>query len=241
MKKIPNINLNKYELRELLLWHKVTSGSEASIYESNNPQTLYKIFWDYHKKIPMNDNKVEKINLLYQMQLEYSVVPVSTISYNDMIIGYEMTTNPGLQRYQLYQLKNDELLYFLRKTQEILEYFTNNGIIYGDVASRNILFNKETGEIMFCDMDNIMIHNYDMDVIPNQLLEYSIMCGMDDGVHPYMHNLMTMEAYQLYLRYCTNHTINKNFHYPARRVIHSMEDPRKFSGEYLIKYKKKNK
>ena len=240
MKMIPNINLTKNELRELLC-HKVMAGNEASIYESNNPQTLYKIFWDYNKKIPMNENKIKKINLLYQRQLEYSIIPVSTISYKNMIIGYEMTTDPGLQSYQLYQLKKKELLYFLNRTKEILEYFTSQDIIYGDVASRNILFNKDTGEIKFCDMDNIMIDKYDMDIIPNQLLEYTTVRGMDNGVHPYMHNIMTMEAYQSYLRYYTSTNINKNFHYHARKIIHSMEEPQKFKGEYLIKYKKKNK
>lgn len=238
---IPNVELTKDELHKLLACHKVMAGSEAIICESNNPYTLYKVFWNFNKKIPMNDNKVKKINLLYQKQLEYSIIPISTISFNDMIIGYEMTTDPGLQSYKLYQLKNDELLYFLKETKKILEYFTKQGIIYGDIAPRNILFNRDTGEIVFCDMDNIQIGNYAMDIIPNQLLEYSEKRGIDEDVHPFMHNIITMESYQLYLHYCSDYIINKHFHHPARKIIHSMEKPLNFDGEYLIKYKKKNK
>lgn len=241
MKTIPNIKINNDELRRLLCLNKVNYGSEASICEGSNPHTLYKIFWNYNRKIPMNDNKIEKIKLLYQMQLEHSIIPVSTISYDDMIIGYEMTTDLGLQSYNLCQLKRDELLYFLNTTRDILEYFTNQGIIYGDVVPRNILFNKETGEIKFCDMDNIQIGNYGMDIIPHKLLEYEAIRGIDYGVHPYMHNIMTMEAYQLYLYYCTNTNINNIFEHPARKIIHSMKNPKKFDDKYLIKYKKKNK
>ena len=80
-----------------------------------------------------------------------------------------------------------------------------------------------------------------MDIVPNQLLEYTTMRGMDYGVHPYMHNIMTMEAYQLYLHYCSNTDINKIFNHPAKKIIHSMKEPRKFEDKYLILHKKKNK
>jgi hypothetical protein len=238
---IPNINLNKEQLHYLLVNNKIFSGCEAIICESDNPYTLYKLFWNYNNQSPMPENKVKKIELLYKMQLEHSIRPVSTISYNDMIIGYEMTTDDNFQSYELFHLDRNELIYFLEKTKKILEYFTNNGIIYGDVETRNILLNRNTGEIRFCDMDNVQIRNYKMDKIPDKLANYEMLRGIDYDVHPFMHNIMTMEAYQLYLYYSSNMDIHKVFKYPSQKIIKSMKDPKEFNGKYLIKYKKKNK
>ena len=148
MNGIPNIELTEKQVYELLSKNKIFSGGEAIICENDSPFSLYKIFYDHERILPIGINKVKKINELYKMQLDYSVKPLATISLNDVIIGYEMTSDFDLESYKLYQLTGDELLYFLKQTKHILEYFLNHGIIYGDIDPRNILFNRKTTHII---------------------------------------------------------------------------------------------
>lgn len=239
MKRIPNIKLNEKQVQELLTKHKLAVGGEATICEAETPYTLYKIFSEYGMPKPMGDNKEKKITNLYQKDINYSIRPVSTISLNDMIIGYEMINEYDLDSFKLYQLNRDELLYFLKESKRILEYFSSKEIIYGDVESRNILFNRYTGEIKFCDMDNTQIDIYPMDKLPYSLTEYVKMRGIDNGVHPYMHNRMTLKAFEIYLYYSSKSDIKKVFERHTNSIIKSMIDPRKFNDEYIVTYIKK--
>lgn len=237
---IPNKILDKKEVNKLLI-NKVFSGSEAIICESDNPFTLYKVFTKGGIIQPMGKNKEKKIELLHQLQLDYSVKPIRTISYNDIVIGYEMTSDYSFDSYKLYQFTKDDLYIFLEKTKDILEYFSNKGIVYGDVEPRNILFNRETKEIQFCDMDNIQIGDLMMDVIPYNLCPYDYKYGIDDGVHSYMHNIMTLKAFNLDIYFSSRFSINRHFKRGAKKVILSMQDDEIFTKEYLIKYIKKHK
>ena len=241
MKNMPNIKLTEKEVQHFMTYRKLFMGGEAIICESDQPYTLYKIFTNYSKILHMGENKEKKIIELYNRQLDHSVKPVSTISLNDVIIGYEMVNEYDLSSYKLFQLSKDELLYFLNKTKEILEYFENEGIIYGDMEPRNILFNKETGEIKFCDMDNIQIDDYKMDLIPSGLLEYKTMRGIDKGVHPYMHNKMTLSALGLDI-FCSNKwELRKFLKKDGCNIVGSMKDINMFNSEYLLPHIKKYK
>lgn len=241
MKIIPNIKLTEKQVQELLTRHKLVTGGEATICDGDNPYTLYKLFSEYGIPKPMGDNKEKKIISLYQEDIDYSVRPVSTISLNDMIIGYEMINEYDFDSFKLYQLSREELLHFLRESKRILEYFSSKGIIYGDVEPRNILFNRYTGEIKFCDMDNTQIGIYPMDKLPYSLIEYDKMRGIDNGVHPYMHNIMTLRAFELDL-YCSSKSdVKKVFERYANSIIKSMRDPREFDDEYIVTYMKKYK
>lgn len=241
MNRIPNIKLNKNQVHELLTRHKLVTGGEATICEADNPYTLYKLFSNLGVPKAMGENKEKKIIELYQEDIDYSVRPVSTISLNDIIIGYEMTNEYDLECYKLYQLSNEELLYLLKESKRILEYFSSKGIIYGDIEPRNILFNRYTGEIKFCDMDNTQIGEYKMDKLPYSLIEYDKIRGIDDGVHPYMHNRMTLRAFELDL-YCSSKSdVKKVFKRHANDIIKSMRDPREFNDEYIVTYIKKYK
>ena len=238
---LPNIELSNEQLHHLLTCNKIITGGEAVICESDNPDTLYKVFWSYDRQLPMPENKIKKIELLYQMQLAHSVKPIRTISYRGMIVGYEMTTDYNFQNYKLFQLSREELIYFLNKTKEILEYFSSMGVIYGDIEPRNILFDRDNGVIEFCDMDNTQIGHYPMDKIPSDLIGYEMARGIDYGVPAFMHNIMTMGSYGLYLHCARDYAIHKIFRHPAKRIIHSMEEPRLFNGEYLITSKRYNR
>ena len=241
MKRIPNIKLTEKEVCELLTRHKIVTGGEATICEGGNPYTLYKMFSKSGKPMPMGENKERKVTKLYQKQLEYSVRPVSTISLGDVLIGYEMVDEYDFDSFKLYQLPPDELMHFLKETKNVLEYFTNKGIIYGDIEPRNILFNRYTGEIKFCDMDNIQIDDCSMDKFPYSLLEYVETRGIDNGVHPYMHNRLILGAFDLDM-YCSGkYALKKIFKRDGRKIIESMIEPKEFKDEYVLPYMKKYK
>ena len=192
MNSLPNKELTLEQVNMLLHQYILFSGGEASITESDKSYTVYKIFQKLGIPTFMSDNKKNKLNLIYQKNLDYSVKPVSTLSLDGELIGYEMTYDPEFENIHLLDLIVDrnELIYYLKKTKEALEYFSSQQIIYADFYSRNVLFNKRTGEIMFCDMDNIEIEDLKIDLLPYDLCEYDIYRGLDDGVHPFMHNKM---------------------------------------------------
>ena len=234
MKRIPNIVLNENEFKSLISYGRFATGGEAIICKGNNPNTLYKIFEYCGKPKPMGENKENKIIELYNKKIDYTVKPLSTISYNNIIIGYEMTHDYNLKSYKTYELNREELIYFLKETKRILEYFTNNEIIYGDLEPRNILFNKNNGEIKYCDIDNIHINNYTFDKLPNSLIEYKMRRGIDYGINPYMHNLMTLRALDLDLYFNIKSSLKKLINKKGRNIIKSMIEPLDFKNKYII-------
>lgn len=238
---IPNKEITQNQFHNLVTYQKLTSGGEATICETDNPYSLYKIFSFVDKPKPMNENKVKKISQLYEMKVEHSIQPLSTISLNDIIIGYEMTTDFGLEKSQLQFLPPEEQKYFLTKTKEILEYFSSLGIIYGDIEPRNILFNRETGEIRFCDMDNISLNGLPMDLTPSNVDVYTTYRPIDQGLHPYMHNIMTLKTLGLDSYWATKRELKQYFKRPAIKTVTSMKNPADFNNEYIIQYIKKLK
>jgi len=234
MRILPNTNIDEKELYCLLKKGRINRGNEGIICKGQNPNTLYKLFVNQGNPVAMGDNKEKKIIELYKKQISYSVKPVGTISFKNMIIGYEMIDEYNLDKYELYELNKQELIYFLKETKKILEYYSANDIIYGDIEARNILFNKITGEIKFCDMDNIQINQYKMDIIPYKLNYYKEFRKIDSGVHSYLHNLMTLDAFYLDCFYSSKWQLRKLFSYDGLKIIKSMQEPINFNNDYLI-------
>ena len=236
---LPNKELTLKEFKQIINYNRFDFGGEAVICETDNAYSLYKIFTHMQEPKTMKKSKVKKIELLHEIQPDYCITPIRTISLSGKIIGYEMTTDPNLETYKLYQLTNEELRYFLTKTKEILEYFSSLGIIYGDINYRNILFNRDTGEIKFCDMDNISINGIPMDIVPYTLQPYFHERGLDNGVHPYMHNIMTLKALNMDSYWATKAELRQNFKRPVIKIVSSMINPRDFNKEYIIQHIKK--
>ena len=111
--------------------------------------------------------------------------------------------------------------------------------MYGDVAPRNILINKDSGRLVFCDMDNIKLDNFEMDLVPPTFYYYSESRGIDDGVQPYMHNIMTLKAFGLDMLCSTNYELKKYFKRTGRKIVDSMKKPDNFNDEYIIEHIKK--
>ena len=239
MSKMANIKMSSEQLRHLIYGERVNIGAEAAICETGKCSSLYKIFVDYNKPRPMGESKEKKIEFLYDNPIEYSVRPISMVSLEDVIVGYEMTTDYSFDTYKLYQLSPQELICFLKRTKYILEYFESKGIIYGDLAPRNILLNRETGEIQFCDMDNIQVNGIEMEKVPSALFAYLADEGKEKNIHAFVHNKMTLEAFNMDEFYSSDYEVRKLFSAKGVETLHSMRNPKDFNGEYLISHLKK--
>lgn len=236
---IPNKAITRDEFYRLIDYQKLTSGGEATICESDTPFSVYKLFYHCSKPVAMPENKVKKISRLYDEKVDYSVHPLCTISLDDVIVGYEMTSDIDLKPAKIRFLPIEEKKYFLTKTKEILEYFSSLGIIYGDVEPRNILFDRNTGRIEFCDMDNIAWDELPMDLLSYHVLDYNAARPIDKNLHPYMHNLMTLRSLEVDTYWATKSEIKEHFKRPAIKTIKSMKDPANFNNEYIVQYLKK--
>ena len=236
---IPNKEITRSQFYELIDYQKLYAGGEATICESDTPFSVYKLFYHCSTPVAMPPNKVKKISRLYDEQVEHSVHPLCTISLDDVIVGYEMTSDIDLKKAQICFLDIEEKKYFLTKTKEILEYFSSLGIIYGDVEPRNILYDRNTGRIEFCDMDNIAWDDLPMDLIPNNVVDYNTSRPIDKNLHPYMHNLMTLKSLGIDTYWATRRELRSHFKRPAIKIIKSMKDPANFNNEYIVQYLKK--
>lgn len=261
MRCLPNMSFSLEELERIISRDKI-KGGEAYICETTGPNTLYKIFYQDDEQDPisynyesnpisatskivtMPYNKLRKLEKLYQMQLEHSVRPVSTISVNGELVGYEMTRDKSDIVLTPHKMSDSELLRYLRQTKDILEYFSYHGIIYGDVAPRNILINTKTRTAKFCDIDNIRLGSYDFDVKPYELISYQMDRGsIDKKADAYMHGLMTLTCLDVDLELCflQDKYFKEHFEEEAMDVIEGLGNPREFSGEYLVQYVKRIK
>ena len=247
IKRMPNIVLTLDEFFDMEE-KEFASGGEAVIFRTENPNTLYKFFKDRNGNyIDMSDNKLKKILELYKLNLSSAVRPLSTISVNGHLVGYEMTYNKDSVTLKNSGFSREQKIDILKRTKEILEYFKVHDITYGDVKSNNILVDRKTGKIEFCDMDNIRIRDYPMDLVAEYVQPF-VKCGKIELCDAYIHNLMTLQQLGFPNNYPTFKEVHRelareiyppNFKEEAITIFESMAIPRKFNGEYVIQYVKK--
>lgn len=253
-KRLPNIDIPKQDLKKIIE-HPFDFGGEALICHGYDNNTLYKIFSDCKKRSSfsfhhlgeistMPDSKFQKIKMLYEMQLPNSVIPVASITYNRELIGYEMTYDKDdvpLSRPKNYENRAEIIRQGLQ-SQEILEMFSRRGVVYGDVATRNILFNLRTAKLKFCDMDNAQIGYLPIEAkdyfLDNYIFERK---GVDSTVDAYMHNIMIMNQLGVELYDCllSDDYFLEEFDEKALPILEGMRDIPNFNGEYAVQYVKK--
>ena len=262
MTRLPNIKLTEEEVQKMLLIDGRRYG-EAFICTPPGDKTLYKIFCkddslddiidDDITRYPeyisttkdiltMPDNKLKKLEKLFKLQLENSVIPLSTLSMNGELIGYEMTRDFNDIALNPPFLRRKELIHFLEQAKNILEYFASKDIIYGDVANRNILINRKTKTVKFCDMDNICLGSFPIDKMSWELASYYEERGaLDNTADAYMHNLMTILDFGInpHQEITANRAFNRFFKPDAAPLLQAIENPQSFTGEYIIQYIKK--
>lgn len=260
MRNLPNINIDPRSLNRLFMM-QLASGGEAIITRSFQPNTLFKIFADYNvqrcsdsfgvpfrtDRIEMSDNKLEKIKKLHEMDLEHIVKPVSTLSMNGRLIGYEMTYDEENKSIVNAKLSMEETIKALKESRKVLEYFQGKDITYGDVNSGNILVNQNTGQISFCDIDNMRIGTLPIDVKGKNATIYGILGGKEEYLDAYMHNIMTLYEFSnkdfAFLFSPVSEIVQKDhskfLSEGAKETLKSMEEPKTFNGDYIIQYVKK--
>ena len=248
MKTMPDIEITEADYQILRHAGEFSSGGEAIICRGNRPDTLYKIFQSEDEHLPqiMSDNKFRKILAQFEHPLEHCTHPISTISMNKELIGYEMTYDEE-DIVLTPDLPRQELIQYLHQIRKILEYFSSKDIIYGDIKSNNILINRRTRQAKFCDMDNIQMGENPIDLIGYDLScfidEYGV---LDETADIYMHNLLTLEqlsypekSYQSILYTLSAGKYPRHYQKHAKRIMQSMPHPTSFQKEYLIQYVKK--
>ena len=248
MQIIPNIVLTQDEYKQLLKQEQMRGG-EAIITPSGNPNTRYKLFMNQsHYESPMNDNKTKKIMELHQRKVHHLVRPLSTISFNGKMVGYEMSYDKFDRSLEsLSFLPRKQLIRVLRESKEILEYLNREGITFGDVTADNILVNIKTGVVKFCDIDNMQVGENPIDIKGFSLSRYSSKTGViDKKADAFMHNLLTIKKLATPEKF--ESTIMQEIErgiYPtrfkqgAKPIFESMATPESFTGEYIIQYVKR--
>ncbi len=260
MKRLPNIEIDPRCLNRLFM-SQLTSGGEAIVCRSFQPNTLFKICAEASVQrycdsfgvpfrldlIEMSDNKFEKIKRLYEMQLEHSVKPVSTLSMNGRLIGYEMTYDKDDKSLHNSQLSHEDLINILEQSRNILEYYAQNDITYGDVNAFNVLVNSGTKQVKFCDVDNMRIGTLPIDVKEKNSTIYDLLGGKEAYLDAYMHNIMTLYEFESdkfgFLFKPVSEIVKEDYSQylteESREILTSMEEPKTFNGEYIIQYVKK--
>lgn len=248
MQRLPDTKISDFECDYLLTRRVFDFGGEAVICKSPR-NTLYKIFVYPGSDIAseMSDNKYRKILQVYLKNLKHSIRPLSTLSANGRLIGYEMSHD--LEDLTLLDTRprRRALLQNLMQVREALSYFSQQGIIYGDVKNDNILVNKKTKQIKFCDIDNASIDDYPIDVMAFELEEYVRERGtLDRTADAFMHNLLTIqqltsspESQQEIYHRLQNDLFPAKFPKETYPIMESMCDPKNFSGEFIIDYIKR--
>lgn len=251
MKRLPNIKLTDQELDLLIEDNRFDFGSEAIICKNNNPHSLYKIFVFPGSDQPeqMSYNKFKKINYYYHNDIKGTVKPLSTLENNGILIGYELDFDEEETSLLDCCIEEDEKLFYLQQSKELLEYYATKDITYGDVTPDNLLINHRTKKVRFCDIDNTRVGAYPIDIMGNVLTEYCCERGTFDAkADAYMHNLMTLErlyfhnlAYRQITHQLRDSNVASNLNEEAKRIVESMCYPKNFQGEYLISHIKQKK
>lgn len=260
MQRLSNIDLNKEELDILLKENTFDFGGEGIILNPGDNK-LYKIFNDCLGENEINEmsqNKFNKLKLLYKLDLDYMVKILSTITLNGILIGYALSYDLDDMPLCSSELSSKEIISVLKKAKSILTYFHGNSIVYGDIHSANILVNKKTGLVKFCDIDNIMIEDYFFDLLGDSLKKYiNKRRIIDSTVDAYTHNITTIKTLlftnkkrinrntiisMLYdeceadcIAYLLNQKSRDHYRYgPIRKITKDMLKPAKYDGKYII-------
>lgn len=258
MRNLPNLKLTQQQLSSILE-RKLDYGGESYICLGTEGNTLYKLFRNPNYEnfkiydpsyipstseiIQMSDNKFQKLQKLHEMQLKHAVLPLRTISLDKELIGYEMIKKTNMSPIWLGIMSKEERVYYLNQIRKILNYFAKHDITYGDVKDRNILHSIVSGEIVFCDMDNIRIGENPIDIADYELDFYLKNGGSEEHIDAYMHSLMTLEALQLCLDDINENpkTFSQHFQKKSIPIIKTLINPQDYRGEYISQYIKKRR
>lgn len=246
MRELPIKKISQEEY-EQIMQNIVNFGGESVICKSDNPGTLNKMFTIPENCMP-RQNKINKLNAIYKEgNLRFSTMPISLIKKGDTFTGYEVTYSAEDITLDTAEMSSEIKIFVLTRIKRILEYYASKNITYGDVRGSNILINPLTKSVKFCDIDNIKINDYHIDLMSDELLQLTRARGKVDWISDaYMYNLLTLQqlsyegaTYDDILNLINCGIYPKNFKSKAHKVLDSMLSPKTFNGETIIEYVKK--
>lgn len=123
--------------------------------------------------------------------------------------------------------------------------FHNLGIVYGDVFSTNIFIDEKQKDVIFCDVDNMKVLDYPIDMVNYIAVKFIDNYGfIDDKLDSYMLNLLTLEQFSPKLKDILdilssgyipkNLTNDKNKRLIKKINYANKRTNRNYSGAYLI-------
>lgn len=230
---------------------KFDFGDEASIYKLKGRTSLYKE-WDLKRRTDESLrktilNKVQKLEKLEKKEslFKYMVRPNEFVEDSYYYTGYTMQHYDGdkLEEYLTYR----DTVILLKKIREALIELENNDVMYFDLNYSNILYTKENGELDFriIDIDNAVVEDKTMDLLPPFLYKYLIIGGkLDKKALIYAYNHLTVSLLGKFDTRLTpnpyigtyNRKLAKFAEYTDKPKVDSIID-----NEYLIDYYDENK
>lgn len=231
MNKLPNIDFSDSEFDALLLQaaHSNLGGFESDIVADKKQRRMRKIFADNFGLAPswidciaeIRDNKLSKILWLHNHTIPNDVHILATLSYHREFIGYDMSWDFDDHAVSNSLFTRSDMIEYLKKLREKLDQFHELGIVHGDIKAQNVLINYRTGDVNLCDLDNMQIEDYQIDlhsalVFPFRNVDFLV----HEKVDTYMQNLLLLAELD---PYC-DHT---------RELIHKLEYG--YTPSYLAK------
>lgn len=171
---------------ELYNWFLVDAGSEASIFtvDFNNKKYVYKEF----KRLIHYENKCNKLNELYNLNLPFDIVhPKYIVKDSGYLMEY---LDKCIELDELLSLSLDKKIHILSRIKNIIAFLNRNGIIYGDLKGNNILFDGIDPRLV--DLDNAITDKYNYDLETFFINQYFSRVGkIDSGLDRYNLNVFT--------------------------------------------------
>lgn len=249
MKRMPNIKLTRKEYEQIAKNKRFDKGCEGIICQGFRDDTLYKMFvkYDTIEPIQLPDNKHKKILSLYERNIDHTVHPVSTLSLDGQLIGYEITHDKDDINLDVISLRRKLLIQILRESRDILRYFDSQDITFADVKGSNILVNRKNYQVTFCDIDNMRVGQYPIDLLNDYVDSFiEADCDINGNVDAYMHNLLTIQKlkktkldYNGIICNIEAGKYKKSYPKDIAAILDTMNSSSDFTGEYIIEYIKR--
>ena len=118
-----------------------------------------------------------------------------TISCQGKFVGYDMKCYPTARTfYQIHFRNMDEVLFYTKQIQKLLEEFHEHDIVYGDISAANILIDPKRNRASFCDLDNMQVEHYPIDLYNYQLQPFCKKGLIPSTTDAYMFNLFLLSS-----------------------------------------------
>lgn len=255
---LPHIELSEEEYQKLWQCKFVGYGSEANVFRDGDE--VVKIFRDDfgQKKLTeeeveeVRENKFQKIKLLASKEIfDNPFKPLISYSYQGRFIGYRGKFFRCFDIQDSFdfgvpdrEVTFDEKVFYLKEIRRKLKLFHEDGLVYGDIKTDNILVDFSQQLVIFFDIDNMKVWDYPIDIKTHFANDFMHKYGvLDEKLDSYMMNLMTIELlcdcrgwYSEVIQMLENDYVPREVACPKNRVLarEMGHVDKNYSGQYFI-------